>query len=132
MSGERSLDKLLASLSPVLIDGEFVFLTFADARYGDRAELDPVAAVSENEGLTLVVPRSKADEHGLEYESVFRRITLTVHSSLDAVGLTAAFASKLTEHGISANVVAGYFHDHIFVPCDEAEKAISALAELVP
>jgi hypothetical protein len=130
MSGELDLDRLLAYMSPVLIDGEFVFVSFPDARYGDHAQLEPVAAVSEGEGLTLVVPRPQADEQGLEYESVFRGITLTVHSSLQAVGLTAAFSAKLTEHGISANVIAGYFHDHIFVPRDDAEKAISALAEL--
>jgi len=131
MNGEENLDKLLAFLSPVLIDGEFVFASFADARYGDHAQLEPVAAVSESEGLTLVVPRAKAVEYGLDYDSVFRGITLTVHSSLEAVGLTAAFSRKLTEHGISANVIAGYYHDHIFVPCDDADKAISALAELV-
>lgn len=131
MNGEENLDKLLASMSPVLIDGEFVFASFAAARYGENAQLEPVAAVSESEGLTLVVPRAKADEHGLDYDSVFRCITLSVHSSLGAVGLTAAFSRKLTEHGISANVIAGYYHDHIFVPCDDADKAISALAELV-
>ena len=130
MSGEENLDKLLASMSPLLIDGEFVFTTFAAARYGDRAELEPIAAVSEGEGLTLVVPRSKADEHGLGYESVFRGITLKVHSSLEAVGLTAAFSGKLAAYGISANVIAGYFHDHIFVPRDDAGKAMSALAEM--
>jgi hypothetical protein len=62
---------------------------------------------------------------------VFRGITLNVHSGLDAVGLTAALSSKLAEHGISANVIAGYFHDHIFVQNEHAEKAIAALNELV-
>ena len=92
--------------------------------------MEPIAAVTEREGLTLVIPKSKADESGISYESVFRCITLTVHSSLDAVGLTAAFSSKLAEHGISANVVAGYFHDHIFVQRELAEKAIEAIGEL--
>lgn len=130
MGGEKNLEKLLASMSPALIDGEYVFCTFEDAAYGDRAELEPIAAVVENEGLTLVVPRSKADEYGLGHESVFRGITLTVHSSLEAVGLTAALSRKLTEHGISANVIAGYFHDHVFVQRDHADKALAALAEL--
>ena len=130
MSGEKDLEKLLKSMSPGIMDGEFVFCTFADAHYGDYRELEPVAAVAEAEGLTLVVPRSKADERNLDYESVFKGITLMVHSSLDAVGLTAAFSNKLTEHGISANVVAGFYHDHIFVQQDLAEKAIDALGEL--
>jgi hypothetical protein len=113
------------------MDGEYVFCTFANARYGEHSELEPIAAFTETEGLTLVIPKSKADEHRLNYHLVFRGITLNVHSSLNAVGLTAAFSSKLAEHGISANVIAGYFHDHIFVQKEHAEKAIAALNELV-
>ena len=109
--------------------GEFVFCSFPNARYGNHSDLEPIAAVTENEGLTLVIPKSKADEHKLSYDSVFRGITLEIHSSLNAVGLTAAFSSKLGEHGISANVIAGYFHDHIFVQREHAEKAIAALNE---
>ena len=130
MVGEKNLDKLLSAMSPALMRGEFVFCTFEKSRYGDHAELEPVAAVTEDEGLTLVVPKSKADQHGLEYNSVFRGITLKVHSSLEAVGLTAAFSGKLTEHGISANVIAGYYHDHIFVQSELAEKAMTAINEL--
>ena len=131
MTGEKNLEKLLASMSPTLMDGEYVFCTFDNARYGEHAELEPIAAFTETEGLTLVIPKSKADEHRLNYQLVFRGITLNVHSSLDAVGLTAAISSKLAEHGISANVIAGYFHDHIFVQKEHAEKAIAALNELV-
>ena len=132
MTGEIQLEQLLQNLSPILLDGEFVFCSFADAGYGDYAELEPVAAVREAEGLTLVIPRAAADARGLDYDSAFRMITLRVHSSLDAVGLTAAFAGKLTEHGISANVVAGYYHDHIFVQAADADRALAALAELGP
>jgi hypothetical protein len=130
MSGERDFETLLRSLAPELIDGEYVFCTFEGAQYGDRADLEPIAALQEREGLTLVIPRAKAEEQHLPYESVFCGITLTVHSSLDAVGLTAAIATQLTQYNISANVIAGYFHDHIFVPCDQAETAIAALHTL--
>lgn len=130
MTGERNLNTLLASMSPTLMDGEYVFCSFDGAKYGSGQELEPVAACMEKEGLTLVIPRANADQHGLSYESVFRGITLTVHSSLEAVGLTAAFATKLSQHGISANVIAGYFHDHIFVSNDHADKAMAALSEL--
>ncbi len=130
VTGERDLATLLNSLSPLLIDGEYVFCSVPGARYGEHPELAPVAACIEPEGLTLVIPRRRADEYGLAYETVFRGITLRVHSSLDAVGLTAAVATKLAECGISANVVAGYFHDHIFVPSEDAEKAMAALHEL--
>ncbi|MGO2019037.1 MAG: ACT domain-containing protein [Psychrobacter sp.] len=84
----------------------------------------------ETEGLTLVLTKDKADEAGLNYEGVFRQITLTVHSSLEAVGLTAAVSTKLTSKDISANVIAAYYHDHIFVSNDKAEQALSALKEL--
>ncbi|MEM7259310.1 MAG: ACT domain-containing protein, partial [Pseudomonadota bacterium] len=76
-----------------------------------------------------VVPKQKADEHRIDYDAVFCGITLEVHSSLEAVGMTAAFAKKLTEHGLSANVIAGYYHDHIFVQADAKERALAALRE---
>ena len=130
MAGERKLEKLLASMSPTLIEGEFVFCSFKNARYGDYVNMQPIAAISEKEGLSLVIPRSIADQQNIEYDSLFRGITLEVHSSLDAVGLTAAFASKLAEHGISANVVAGFYHDHIFVQSRYATQAMAALREM--
>lgn len=130
MSGERDLNQLLATMSPVLIEGEFVFLTFENAHYGDHSELQPFAAVSEAEALTLLVPRPLADEQKISYDSIFKGITLRVHSSLDAVGLTAAFSAALAAHGISANVLAGYFHDHIFVQSSEANNALVALESL--
>lgn len=130
MSGETDLEKLLATISPELMAGEYVFCTFEGAQYGDYADLKPIAAMQESEGLTLVIDKNTADEREMVYKPVFMGITLRVHSSLDAVGLTAAFASKLTEHGISANVIAGFYHDHLFVPENLAEKAIEALNEL--
>jgi len=130
MTGETNLAKLLASISPVVMDGEFVFISVKDACYGDHAELQPIASFKELEGLTLVVEKSKAIEHSLNFESAFTCITLNVHSSLEAVGLTAACSTTLTEHGISANVIAGYFHDHIFVKIGDAQRAVSALCSL--
>ena len=117
-------------MSPTLTGGEYVYCTFPNAGYGDYAELEPIASCIENEGLTLIIPLHVAHRHDLDCTSVFRKITLEVHSSLDAVGLTAAFSNILTEHGISANVVAGYFHDHIFVQSEKAHKAVEVLKEL--
>mgnify|MGYP001827673082 CR=1 FL=1 len=130
MTGETNLGRLLESADPRLMEGEFVFCTFPAAEYGHLQELQPVASISEPEGLTLVVPRSVADRQGLGYESVFRRIILMVHSSLDAVGLTSALSASLAEHGIAANVVAGYYHDHIFVGAEVADRALGVLADL--
>lgn len=130
MSGARELEKLLADLRPEMLPEEFVFLTFADGSYGERSNLRPIVSVRESEGLSLVVPRARADEEGLAYESVFGAITLNVHSSLQAVGLTAVVARALADRGISANVVAGFFHDHVFVPVDRSEEALAAIASL--
>ncbi len=130
MSGITNLKQLLKKMSPELQDGEFIFASFQSSTYGDHAHLQPVAAVLESEGLTLVIPLEKAAEHGLAYDGIYKMITLQIHSSLEAVGLTAAFATKLGEHGISANVIAGFFHDHIFVQANKADAAVEALKEL--
>lgn len=130
MSGGTDLEALLANLNPVLADGEFVFLTFPDASFGDGSELNPVASFVESEGLSLIVPRERAESAGEEFDRVFRMITLRVHSSLEAVGLTAAVAAKLADKGISANVIAAFHHDHVFVPADRAVDAMKALQEL--
>jgi hypothetical protein len=129
MSGVKDLNQLLASMKPELIEEEFVFCTVS-GQLSQYLALKPVATFLESEGLTLVLKKCQADEAGLEYEGVFRQITLMVHSSLEAVGLTAAVSTKLATEGISANVVAAYYHDHIFVKLEEAEKALSALKEL--
>lgn len=130
MSGEVSLQDLLRSLSPALAPESFVFVSRPGARYGDHAELMPVASVAELEGLTLIVPKKRADAFSIAYEGVFRRISLRVHSSLQACGLTAAMSTALAGHGLSANVVAGALHDHLFVPDDQAAQALEVLRQL--
>lgn len=96
----------------------------------DYAKLSPLATFQEQEGMTLVLDLDVADQAGLAFESVFRCITLGVHSSLDAVGLTAVVANALAQRGISANVIAAYHHDHIFVPVQRAHDALVALESL--
>ena len=130
MAGEEDLDTLLILLEPSLLPGDFVFCTAANLKYGDFAELQPLASYQEEEGLTLVLAKQSADVAGLAYDSVFNCITLMVHSSLDAVGLTAAVSGKLAANGISANVMAAYHHDHVFVPENKAQIALQLLAEL--
>ncbi len=128
MSGIVELDELLKSMSPAIQDGEYVFCTLADDEpaYG---HLNPLATFREAEGLTLVISAEAATQANLKFEGTFKQITLTVHSSLEAVGLTAAVATKLASCGISANVIAAYYHDHIFVQTEKAEQALSALKE---
>ncbi|HAS6042359.1 TPA: ACT domain-containing protein [Vibrio vulnificus] len=129
MTGITDLQHLLQSMSPQLVEGDYVFCT-VDGPLKDYLHLDPIATFREQEGLTLVLEAQQAEQAGLTTDSRFCLITLTVHSSLEAVGLTAAFASKLASYGISANVIAGYYHDHIFVPQRKAHEAMSALTEL--
>lgn len=129
MSGIKDLTLLLASIEPVLDEREFVFCTFPALDRNQVELLDPIGFFREKEGSTLIITRQKATDHTINYEGVYRLISLTVHSSLDAVGLTAAFSAKLAEKDISANVVAGYYHDHIFVPAPKAEQAMEALME---
>jgi hypothetical protein len=130
MPGIKDLQLLLESMQPVLDDTEYVFCTFPEGKYGQFKHLRPIGSFSEKEGLTLIFPRNQADNFGLAYSTVLKMITLNVHSSLEAVGLTAAVANYLAEKGISANVVAAYFHDHIFVPAASAGLAIEALEQL--
>lgn len=127
MAGERNLDVLIASIEPVVRDGRYVFVTVDTAT---AAMLPAEIVVRETEGVTVVVAQAEADARGLPYDFVAGWITLQVHSALDAVGLTAAFAAALAEHGISANVVAGYYHDHLLVPIDDVDLAVIALEDL--
>lgn len=128
MVGETDLHTLLKSMSPELMSDEYVFCC-VQGTANDHLHLIPLAFFQEPEGLTLVITKAKAIANNINFESVFKGITLTVHSSLDAVGLTAAVSNKLTEHNISANVIAAYYHDHIFVQTDKAQLAMKALKE---
>lgn len=96
----------------------------------EYAHLNPKAAFIEQEGLTLVLPKSVAERESIPFEGIYQQITLSVHSSLEAVGLTAAVSRKLATKGIGANVIAAYFHDHIFIQSEKAKDALAALLEL--
>ncbi len=130
MTGITDLQTLLNSMEPVLKPKEYVFITLANADWNKISKLNPISVFHEDEGVSLIIDKQTADRNRIPYDSVFRLVTLHVHSSLDAVGLTAAFSTALADHGISANVVAGYYHDHIFVPADKAEGAIAVLKSI--
>jgi len=129
MYGETNLQKLLKTMSPILSNEEYVFITVS-GNYGDYSQFNPIGSFQEKEGLTLIITKTVADKNNLQYEQVFKLITLEVHSSLNAVGLTAAVASTLAKKNISANVVAAFYHDHIFVPLKQAEEALKALTNI--
>jgi hypothetical protein len=128
MSGVTDLDQLLATMEPALVEGRFVYASVPAGDLEKHLFRGPIGLFREDEGVTLILPAEAAQ--GLTASPPMRMITLTVHSSLEAVGLTAAFATALTVDGISANVVAGYHHDHIFVPERDGERALETLRAL--
>ena len=128
MPGETDLQKLLADMRPELHAGEYVFVTTGHGPVPSGVR--PVVSVTEDEGMTLVLRKEGADRLGLPYDYVAGWITLRVHSSLDAVGLTAAVASELAQAGLSCNVVAGFYHDHLFVPRESAAGAVTLLEKM--
>lgn len=89
-----------------------------------------MAVVAEDEGTTAVVTVEEAERRGWSVDFRAAWLTVTVHSSLEAVGLTAALAEVLTDLGIPCNVLAGYFHDHLLVPLDRVDEAIQGLESL--
>ena len=128
MSGETDLGKLLQGMQPQLHAGEFVYCTVESIQSAHA--LEPLCIFREDEAVTVILPRQKAEEAPLPCSAPVAWITLTVHSSLEAVGLTAAVSKALTEANISCNVVAAYYHDHLFVPVQDAKRAMDVLASL--
>jgi hypothetical protein len=125
MTGERDLAQLLAHMQPVLHEARYGYATSPAPLPG----VDAFATIIEGEGVTTVAPLATLEAVGVA-SAAWARITLNVHSDLAAVGLTAAFAAALGQQGISANVIAGYFHDHIFVAWGDRDRAMAALVAL--
>lgn len=116
---------MLKTLKPRQNPGEFVFCTVHDLSQVDLSDIQMF--FREGQDNTIILQKELADRLHFPYEVVLTWITLTVHSSLTAVGLTAAFSKALSERGISCNVVAGFYHDHIFVAKKDTEAAMTIL-----
>ena len=127
MAGETDISVLLKSLKPNLNNGSYAFVCLAKVDQKIRDHI--LFEFKEAEGITIVLRKEKAHEFNLDYEFVASWITLNVHSALEAVGLTAAVSTALTKHNISCNVVAAYYHDHIFVPIKDTVNAMEVLSE---
>lgn len=107
---------MLAGMAPVLDAQAWAFVLIEG-----EPPAEAFALIREEEGTTAILP---AEGRG------FARITLTVHSALEGVGLTAAVAGALAARGIACNVVAGFHHDHLFVPWERREEALEVLQRL--
>lgn len=126
MPGERNLALLLDALDVTRREGVYTFVT------GEwpALEAEAHATVIEPEGHSYVVTVDDAHRIGAPADFEAAWLTLTIHSALDAVGLTAAVSSVLAEAGIACNVIAGYHHDHLLVPVDRAADAMRLLRSL--
>lgn len=125
MSGEKDLQTLLKSMRPEHKSGDYVFCKVQKL---ENLNLDEIAMIfREDEAITLILKKETADKLNLEYSVVMSWITLSVHSSLEAVGLTAAFSKALSDHEISCNVVAAFYHDHIFVNKKDITQSMKIL-----
>ncbi|KKL02113.1 ACT domain-containing protein [Rheinheimera mesophila] len=124
----KALDQLISSMQPELQPEVYVYCVWPlnKSWHGPL----PLATFREKEGLTLVLTEPQAKDYQLDVLFRARWISLTVHSALEAVGLTAAFAQALADAGLSCNVFAGAYHDHLLVPVDQAEAAMQVLAQL--
>ena len=116
---------MISGMAPVLDETVYHFCQGSDALLEHA-----IASFREDEGLSLILPDGVARAQGLVSDLPMKRITLTVHSALDGVGLTAAVATVLAQNGIACNMVAGFHHDHAFVPAADAERALALLNTL--
>lgn len=126
--GESDLATLQRSIAPEMHAARFVYCTFAD--FSLPPGLQPICTFRESEGLTAVVPREDALRLGIGHQFESRLITLSVHSSLHAVGFIARVATALAAAGIACNAVSAFHHDHLFVPVDQADIAMRVLEQL--
>lgn len=123
----RDVREMVASMTPVLKPGSYVFCAAGDR---DWAALEPLAMFREAEGVSLILERDAAVAAGFPVDGPMALITLNVYSALDGVGLTAAVATALAKAGIACNMVAALNHDHVFVPADRADEAVRILLDL--
>ena len=130
MSGETDLQALLTNLTPVLTEGVYVFGSQSELDEDALSKWTPLAMIREPEGWTWVLPLAQAQAANLPVEGRFRCIRLDVHSSLEAVGLMAAVSTVLAQRGISANMLAGFYHDQILVPEGDAQRALDCLIRI--
>jgi len=135
MTGETNLAKLISTMRPVLLNERFVYvcIDYTNSDLIRSLQQDtplPMASFTENEAYSFILTQAQAERWQIPYSGVYACITLSVHSSLEAVGLTAAVSNALSEQKISANVVAAFYHDHVFVASQDAERAVQTLSFL--
>ena len=129
MPGETNLVHLIKNMQPELKADEFVFASIGKEKIINK-NLNPICTFMEEEGVSIIIKRDEADINNIQYESIFKMITLNIHSSLNAVGFLSVITSELAKHNISVNPVSAYYHDHLFVPAARAEQVVTILNQL--
>ena len=124
----KDTSAMISGMAPVLDDTLYHFCILSDG--SEALKSQALASFAEDEGPSVILTDQVARDANLASDLPMRRITLTVHSALDGVGLTAAVASSLAEAGIACNMVAAYHHDHAFVPAGDADRALAILQAL--
>jgi len=127
MSGQTNLEEVLNSIKVSCDDIEYCFATVKDNNFSLKEIL---GMFQEDEGLTLIATKKYFEKNNISYDGPFAKLTIEGHTSLELVGLTAILSTELAKIGISANVIAAYFHDHIFVQYNLRQKAIMAINSL--
>lgn len=130
MSVETNLQRLLATMEPKLQPGEFVFSTVSPADFNEM-QTEIWGWFREPEGITLILEKHAAVAAKIDFAFPSRMITLTVHSSLEAVGFLALITERLAAAGISVNAISAYYHDHLFVPIARADEALQLLQKIM-
>ncbi|QFT92625.1 ACT domain protein [Roseovarius sp. THAF9] len=130
MDKVRDTQGMIKGMAPVRDPETWHFCTTDDRELAARARPHALAVFGEEDGTSLILPDEVARDLGFAVEMPMSRITLSVHSALDGVGLTAAVATALAGALIPCNVVAAYHHDHVFVPEELAEDAVAVLRDV--
>jgi hypothetical protein len=129
MTGEIDLNTLIATMRPYLHEQPYVFCSLSREGY-QQLPFEPLASFHEAQGITIIIAQNEAIRQDLPCDAAWAWITLTVHSSLSAVGFLAAITTQLAEAGISVNPVSAFYHDHLFVPWESRQRAMDELQKL--
>lgn len=127
--GISNLDKLIKEMKPILFKEDYVFCTLPEKQF-TTLNLKLLLIFKEEEGITFIIEKKTAELNSFQYSGVWSLITLTVHSDLSAVGFLARITAALAKAEISVNAVSAYYHDHLFVPTEKADKAMKVLKEM--
>ncbi len=123
----RDRSAIIVGMQSVLKPGHFHFYTTKDQNVAAALAGTALGLYREAEGVSLILSEAEATANGFDLSQPMRCITLSVHSALDGVGLTAAVSAALAAVDCPCNMVAAFHHGHAFVPASRAKEALAVL-----